>query len=837
MKRFFKNSALIFLTLVIFLAPISPTIGKTKINKAFAQNTGVNYNITKTDKSISVTVNIAEDYLDTEKDWNLHLGLYDKRPVDAGGNEVEDYKTIGLKNFSIDNPNIPNSFSYTFSGLSKDTTYHLGLVIIQNVSWYADILNFVDNFQPNIPFTDKGYFKLLAENLYGLEVTPEKYWWQLNGVETNSAPNVNDGIIGSSENLTPLNVKCNPLNLGGCIIQILYTLWTGTAAIARFAGHFLDFFIYYSTNNASYDNQFVTSAWAGVRDVANIFFIIALIYIAIKTILGLNVSDNKKLISMIIMMALFINFSLFATKVVIDTTNILAKVFYNNITPMGSSGEPLGSESNGEKSISVGLVDKFNFTNLISNETYRKVDSTGTFIFLLILLIFTTLYLAYVFLSVALLFMARVVSLWIGMILSPFAFASFAFGFKIEGLGHQDWWNDFSKNAIMAPIFVFLLYIIVMFAGFLGEVVKINPSNTTLMERLMTTMIPFLILMGLLHKSKEITKKYAGEMGKMVQSIGAAIGGLALGGAALTGGAVLKGTMGKFYKGASTGDTYAARLRAEEEQRRTNPNYRDPSLSNFGRAMGRLQRAPILMGSSFDDTRTAVGDRLRESEAQSGRTRHARHELDEAAKSVTEGTKTSWDQLNGTERFNVRRKLERERTVREQGKNWKFGNKKWEQLNQAQRDRVDNHIGVETSGPNKGRARAGSRLEAGTTHTDTDTIADSKIKQGPISTLEQSMVTGSYDLRGLAKVIARENTTGWTKFAMGLTGVLASGIRGGLKSALNINMGEPQAKLFKNLGTTITAALSPLKDIKLNVDLSHVGDEKKEGDKGGGGHH
>src|SRR3989344_3723233 len=115
--------------------------------------------------------------------------------------------------------------------------------------------------------------------------------------------------------------------IGCCILQVFFILWQASALVATLAGHFLDFFIYYATDSASYINTFVSKAWGAVRDVANIFFIIALLYVAIKTILGLNVTDNKKLISAVIIVGLIINFSLFTTKVVIDGSNILAKIF------------------------------------------------------------------------------------------------------------------------------------------------------------------------------------------------------------------------------------------------------------------------------------------------------------------------------------------------------------------------------------------------------------------------------------------------------------------------------------------------------------------------------
>lgn len=228
-----------------------------------------------------------------------------------------------------------------------------------------------------------------------------------------------------------------------------------------FAGQILDFFVYYSTDSNSYKGDFVLLGWAAIRDVANIFFIITLLYVALKTILGLNVTDNKKLIGTVIIIALIINFSLFITQLVIDGSNILAKVFYNNITSKDKATGGMSTGTSGEKSISVGLISKYDPQKIISQDAYPS--NIGLFIFTTIVLIAVTLYTAYIFLSVALLFVARVISLWMSMIFSPIAFISYATPFDIPGFGHKDWWKGLFENAFLAPLFIFFLYIIVLF--------------------------------------------------------------------------------------------------------------------------------------------------------------------------------------------------------------------------------------------------------------------------------------------------------------------------------------------------------------------------------------
>src|SRR3989339_1704778 len=316
------------------------------------------------------------------------------------------------------------------------------------------------------------------------------------------------------------------VNIGGCVLQVFFILWQATALVARLAGHFLDFFIYYATDSASYTNTFVSKAWAAVRDIANVFFIIALLFIAIKTILNLNVTNNKKLIGAVIIVALVINFSLFTTKVVIDASNILAKVFYNNITSKDANtqdadGTLKDSEAGvgGQKSVSIGIINKFDPQEIMSDQTEYD-QNAGTFIFITILALVITLFTAYIFFSVALLFVARVVSLWISMVFSPIAFASYTIPFNIPGFGHKEWWDDLLKNAFLAPFFIFFLYIIILFTDFL-KTITIYPTGSDTIQHLMGIVIPFAIIFILLLKAKHLAVKLSGSIGATVNNIGA----------------------------------------------------------------------------------------------------------------------------------------------------------------------------------------------------------------------------------------------------------------------------------------------------------------------------
>jgi len=330
-------------------------------------------------------------------------------------------------------------------------------------------------------------------------------------------------------------------NLAGCMAEVTFLLWQASARIMETMGKFFDFFVYYSINSDTYRTQFVEKGWAAVRDIANIFFIIALLYIAIKTVLSLNTSNNKRLISIIVVVALLINFSLFITKVVVDASNIMARVFYSGIQPVDSSGNPL-TEAGGEKSISTSLVSLYNPQNIITEAPYEN-GGTVTFIYVSLILLAITLYTAFIFFKIAFVFVARVASLWIAMIFAPLAFASHTIPElkNMPSFGWKDWLNTILKNAFLAPIFIFFLYLIAIFLNISSEISFDDPSLT--IKAVMNSVIPFAITLILLVQAKNIAVDFSGEMGKKVlgavSTVGAVAGGVALGATAFAGRAVI----------------------------------------------------------------------------------------------------------------------------------------------------------------------------------------------------------------------------------------------------------------------------------------------------------
>jgi hypothetical protein len=252
---------------------------------------------------------------------------------------------------------------------------------------------------------------------------------------------------------------------------------------------------------------FIASAWTVVRDLSNIFFILILLYVSIQLILGLGGSDAKKTIAKVIVIALLINFSMFFTEVVIDSSNILALVFYNKLNVVSSSGGQainyvpvLGANSGvQDKDISGAMMSYFDPTKMMSQDFFNKLKTTtyewsvkgaflaggggavvgsmvpiigtvaggisgivgytlsgwsntvpvGIIISLILLSGSIMAFAAYAFFMAGLSFLGRMIELWILIIFSPFAFMSFSIPklSTVEYIGWDDWVKRLLKTS------------------------------------------------------------------------------------------------------------------------------------------------------------------------------------------------------------------------------------------------------------------------------------------------------------------------------------------------------------------------------------------------------
>jgi hypothetical protein len=299
-------------------------------------------------------------------------------------------------------------------------------------------------------------------------------------------------------------------------------------------------------------------------------------------ILGIGGHDSKKMIGKVIIIALLINFSMFFTEVVIDSSNILALVFYNKInvgvTTTNASGQKVTAlapyeSATGEKDVAGGLTGAFNPANQLnttffqsaaainhmpnatsninassvvgtSNQTASNTDpiSSGILYGIMILSGTVMLVAAYALFVSGLSFLGRLVELFVLIIFSPFALMSFSVPLleKVDYIGWDAWFKRLLAVSFMAPIFMFFMYFIFMLIGanlFGGLITKANPPS--FVENVLGIFLPATLIVILLLKATDYAKKGSGKFGEAIFAGAKVVGGLALG--AATGGVAAVG--------------------------------------------------------------------------------------------------------------------------------------------------------------------------------------------------------------------------------------------------------------------------------------------------------
>ncbi len=399
----------------------------------------------------------------------------------------------------------------------------------------------------------------------------------------------------------------------GCVGQIVYFIvFKPTSFVMALAGEIMDWGIGYSIDSNSYPvsgHSFVTDGWRVMRDLANIFFIFILVFIAITTIIG---KKNDRFIGMVILVALTINFSLFMTKVIVDFGNIASRFFYNQISVTNTQNQQqITSSSSNYKSISYGFAATFNPLKLFKGLTPQTSISTsgGTTnvgltdeqyasFFALFSLVgaVVNLVAAFVFFSLAWLFIARVAGIWLAMIFAPLAFLSLALPVQpsIAGKGaakymnFNSWIKSLLEMAVMPAIAMLMIFLILSFlkSNFLGQL----GSSTTTTGMFMSVLLPLLVISILLLKTKETAQSMSGDFGAAMGKVGSFVGGAAVGLA--TGGVAIAG---RNLAGRMAGSIASEKVR-------------EAAAKGDKGAMRRVQLADSMKNATFDARNTVAGN-------------------------------------------------------------------------------------------------------------------------------------------------------------------------------------------------------------------------------------
>ncbi len=262
---------------------------------------------------------------------------------------------------------------------------------------------------------------------------------------------------------------------------------TAMSSLVYVSGLLLDLSLQWTLNMAALVKGIpaIELGWKVFRDLSTMFFIFILLYTAISTILGKgSVEDAKKVVVSIVVAGLLINFSLFFTKIVIDTSNVISLGFYKALVPDGASrkdglsaifmqslylqtvydAQGIGTASVSNSNLSgSGLVAGASWTKLFINTLMGS----------LVMLVASI-----VFLAGAFFFTVRIVMLLLLMVTSPIAFAGQALSGKAEKLAEK-WKDELINQCLFMPAYLAITYVGIKIVASQAFQDAVNPAKAS----------------------------------------------------------------------------------------------------------------------------------------------------------------------------------------------------------------------------------------------------------------------------------------------------------------------------------------------------------------------
>ena len=236
-------------------------------------------------------------------------------------------------------------------------------------------------------------------------------------------------------------------------IMSLFAWLLGVAALT------LNYAVFYTVVTAGkYVNELsaIGITWTIMRDIGNIMLIFGFLAVGISVILNSEwYGGGKKMLPMLLAAAVFINFSLFFTEVVIDVGNLFATQIYTQING-GKLPDPSTEIKN--EGISNKILSKLNLQDLYGAATEsKKVFKDGAPWYLGFMGILLFIVTAFVMFALAFILIFRFIALIFLIVIAPIGFAGFAIP-QLSSI-EKKWRDTLVEQTITAPVLMLLLYI------------------------------------------------------------------------------------------------------------------------------------------------------------------------------------------------------------------------------------------------------------------------------------------------------------------------------------------------------------------------------------------
>ncbi len=208
--------------------------------------------------------------------------------------------------------------------------------------------------------------------------------------------------------------------------------------------------------------NFIYPGWIILRNVSNILFIVALLWIGLRTIFQLeDAAKSRTFILRLILAALLVNFSLVIGQAVVGIADTLQSQFLPGNTKVI---ETLGFKLMVDpiqtfRGVEGANPDDFKLTDEQKNYTPTGLASDLPKAIILLILAVAAFF---AFVALIAFLVVRLVALWLLYMISPLAYVASILPKTQEYTGK--WWNEFIKYSFAVPIMAFFLNIAALLA-------------------------------------------------------------------------------------------------------------------------------------------------------------------------------------------------------------------------------------------------------------------------------------------------------------------------------------------------------------------------------------
>jgi hypothetical protein len=245
--------------------------------------------------------------------------------------------------------------------------------------------------------------------------------------------------------------------------------------------------------------------WRIFRDIGNIALIFGFLAIGISVIIdNVKFGYNKNMLPTLLIVAVTLNFSLFAAEAVVDVGNLFATQIYQQIRGGQPAGAAAGADITNE-GISNRIMAQLGLQSIYGAALQnRELYANNNSLIVGLLSIILFLVAAFIFFSLALILVFRFMALILVIMTAPVGFA----GLVVPKLGPtaSRWWGELVNQTLTAPVLLLLLYVslaVITDAKFLTGFGVQDPNSWTATlgvsgGAMAGMLLSFIVAMGLL---------------------------------------------------------------------------------------------------------------------------------------------------------------------------------------------------------------------------------------------------------------------------------------------------------------------------------------------------